>query len=133
MPVEPVVGARSGGAVADIVRAFQGGDLVRSIPQQVMGMEDIIGVIRDNIPSSANLTDEENIEDLKNSLKATKESISNNFNDLVQIVENTVKDEEIREDALNLVNNLKHEMSDFVEIAKEKVSDVLNFKSLEEE
>ena len=81
----------------------------------------------------SNLTDEENIEDLKNSLKATKESISNNFNDLVQIVENTVKDEEIREDALNLVNNLKHEMSDFVEIAKVKVSDVLNFKSLEEE
>ena len=81
----------------------------------------------------SNLTDEENIEDLKNSLKATKESISNNFNDLVQIVENTVKDEEIREDALNLVNNLKHEMSDFVEIAKVKASDVLNFKSLEEE
>jgi len=59
VPVEPVVGARSGGAVADIVRAFQGGDLVRSIPQQVMGMEDIIGVIRDNIPSAGNLTDEE--------------------------------------------------------------------------
>ena len=81
----------------------------------------------------SNLTDEENIEDLKNSLKATKESISNSFNDLLQIVENTVKDEEIREDALNLVNNLKHEMSDFVEITKEKVSDVLNFKSSEEE
>ena len=81
----------------------------------------------------SNLTDEGNIEDLKNSLKATKESISNSFNDLLQIVENTVKDEEIREDALNLVNNLKHEMSDFVEITKEKVSDVLNFKSSEEE
>tara|TARA_B100000683_G_C12376634_1_gene509452 strand:- start:81 stop:392 length:312 start_codon:yes stop_codon:yes gene_type:complete len=81
----------------------------------------------------SNITDEENIEDLKSSLKATKESISNNFNDLVQIVENTVKDEEIREDALNLVNNLKHEMSDFVEMAKEKVSDVMNFKSSEEE
>ena len=81
----------------------------------------------------SNITDEENIEDLKSSLKATKESISNNFNDLVQIVENTVKDEEIREDALNLVNNLKHEMSDFVEMAKEKVSDIMNFKSSEEE
>lgn len=81
----------------------------------------------------SNITDEENIEDLKSSLKATKESISNNFNDLVQIVENTVKDEEIREDVLNLVNNLKHEMSDFVEMAKEKVSDVMNFKSSEEE
>ena len=45
----------------------------------------------------------------------------------------TVKDEEIREDALNLVNNLKHEMSDFVEKTKEKVSDVFSFTSLEEE
>ena len=92
---------------------------------------DDISNISKKIKSS--ITDEENIEDLKNSLKATKESISNNFNDLLQIVENTVKDEEIREDAINLVNNLKHEMSDFVEIAKVKVSDVLNFKSSEEE
>ena len=92
---------------------------------------DDISNISKKIKSS--ITDEENIEDLKSSLKATKESISNNFNDLVQIVENTVKDEEIREDALNLVNNLKHEMSDFVEMAKEKVSDVMNFKSSEEE
>jgi len=53
------VGARSGGAVADIVRAFSGGDIVPSIPQQVMGGADIINVIRDNIPSTANLTDEE--------------------------------------------------------------------------
>tara|TARA_B100000676_G_C17475659_1_gene530867 strand:- start:83 stop:394 length:312 start_codon:yes stop_codon:yes gene_type:complete len=81
----------------------------------------------------SNITDEENIEDLKNSLKATKESISNNFNDLVQIVESTVKDEEIRKDALNLVNSLRHEMSDFVEMAKGKVTDVLNSKSSEEE
>ena len=92
---------------------------------------DDISNISKKIKSS--ITDEENIEDLKNSLKATKESISNNFNDLLQIVENTVKDEEIRADAISLVNNLKHEMSDFVEIAKVKVSDVLNFKSSEEE
>ena len=58
-PAEPIVGARSGGAVADIVKAFQGGDIVPSIPQQVMSMDDIISVIRDNIPSSANLTNEE--------------------------------------------------------------------------
>ena len=92
---------------------------------------DDISNISKKIKSS--ITDEENIEDLKNSLKATRESISNSFNDLAQIVENTVKDEEIREDALNLVNNLKHEMSDFVEKTKEKVSDVFSFTSLEEE
>ena len=81
----------------------------------------------------SSITDEENIEDLKNSLKATRESISNNFNDLVRIVENTVKDEEIKEDALDLVNNLKHEMSNFIDSAKDKVSKVLNLNSLEEE
>ena len=81
----------------------------------------------------SSITDEDNIEDLKNSLKATKESISNNFNDLVQIVENTVKDDEIKEDALNLVNDLKHEMSNFIDTAKDKVSEVLNLNSLEEE
>jgi len=81
----------------------------------------------------SSITDEENIEDLKKSLKSTKESISNNFNNLAKIVENTVKDEEIKEDALNLVNNLKHEMSNFIDTAKEKGSEVLNINSLEEE
>ena len=81
----------------------------------------------------SSIADEDNIEDLKNSLKATRESISNNFNDLVRIVENTVKDEEIKEDALDLVNNLKHEMSNFIDSAKEKVSEVLNLNVLEEE
>ena len=33
----------------------------------------------------SNLTNEENIEDLKTSLKATKEAISNSFSELIQI------------------------------------------------
>ena len=81
----------------------------------------------------SNMTDEENIEDLKNSLKETRESISNSFGELIQIVENTVKDDDIKEDALNLVNKLKHEMSNFVDSAKEKVSEAVNFKLSEEE
>jgi ribosome recycling factor len=81
----------------------------------------------------SNMTDEENIEDLKNSLKETRESISNSFGELIQIVENTVKDEDIKEDALNLVNKLKHEMSNFVDSAREKVSEAVNFKPSEEE
>ena len=92
---------------------------------------DDISNISKKIKSS--ITDKENIEDLKNSLKATRESISNNFNDLVRIVENTVKDEEIKEDALDLVNNLKHEMSNFIDTSRDKVSNVLNLNSLEEE
>ena len=81
----------------------------------------------------SNITDEENIEDLKNSLKETRESISNSFGELIQIVENTVKDDDIKEDALNLVNKLKHEISNFVDSAKEKVSEAVNFKLSEEE
>ena len=81
----------------------------------------------------SNMTDDENIEDLKNSLKETRESISNSFGELIQIVENTVKDDDIKEDALNLVNKLKHEMSNFVDSAREKVSEAVNFKLSEEE
>ena len=81
----------------------------------------------------SNMTAEENIEDLKNSLKETRESISNSFGELIQIVENTVKDDDIKEDALNLVNKLKHEMSNFVDSAREKVSEAVNFKLSEEE
>ena len=69
----------------------------------------------------SNITDEALTDDLKKSLKVTKESISNNFNELIQIVENTVKDDEIKEDALNLVNKLKLEMSNFLDTTKEKV------------
>tara|TARA_B100000035_G_scaffold309494_1_gene315766 strand:- start:64 stop:375 length:312 start_codon:yes stop_codon:yes gene_type:complete len=81
----------------------------------------------------SNLTNEENIEDLKTSLKATKDSISNSFSELIQIVENTVNDDEIKKDALSLVNNLKNEMSNFVDTAKEKISEVVNFSVTEEE
>ena len=81
----------------------------------------------------SNMTDEENIEDLKNSLKETRESISNSFGELIQIVENTVKDDDIKEDALNLVNKLKHEMSNFVDSARETVSEAVSFKLSEEE
>ena len=81
----------------------------------------------------SSITDEENLEDLKNSLKSTKDSISNSFNELIQIVENTVKDDEIKQDALNLVNKLKNEMSNVVDTAKEKITEVINIKESEEE
>ena len=50
---------RRGGAVADIVKYFQGGDLVPTISQQVMTMPEIISIIRDNVPSAGPLSDEE--------------------------------------------------------------------------
>ena len=81
---------------------------------------DDISNISKKIKSS--ISNEENIEDLKNSLKATKESISNNFNDLAQIVENTVKDEEIKEEAKELINNITEELSLFFKQTNEKIS-----------
>jgi hypothetical protein len=81
----------------------------------------------------SNITDEALTDDLKKSLKVTKESISNNFNELFHIVENTVKDDEIKKEALNLVYKLKLEMSNFIDTTKEKVSEVVNFNISEEE
>ena len=81
----------------------------------------------------SSMTDEENLEDLKNSLKNTINSISNTFNELIQIVENTVKDDEIKQDALSLVSKLKNEMSNVVDTAKGKITEVTNIKASEEE
>ena len=81
----------------------------------------------------SSITDEENLEDLKNSLKSTINSISNTFNELIQIVENTVKDDEIKQDALSLVSKLKNEMSNVVDTAKGKITEVTNIKASEEE
>ena len=81
----------------------------------------------------SSITDEENLEDLKNSLKSTKNSISNSFNELIQIVENTVKDDEIKQDSLHLISKLKNEMSNVVDNAKEKITEVTNLKASEEE
>tara|TARA_B100002019_G_C20887916_1_gene411994 strand:+ start:205 stop:513 length:309 start_codon:yes stop_codon:yes gene_type:complete len=81
----------------------------------------------------SSMTDEENLEDLKNSLKSTINSISNTFNELIQIVENTVKDDEIKQDALSLVSKLKNEMSNVVDTAKGKITEVTNIKASEEE
>tara|TARA_Y100000591_G_C21344061_1_gene456208 strand:+ start:200 stop:511 length:312 start_codon:yes stop_codon:yes gene_type:complete len=81
----------------------------------------------------SNITDEKNVDDLKNSLKAAKESIADSFSELIQIVETTVSDEEIKKDALNIVNKLKFEMSNFIETSKEKISDLVNLDTSEEE
>ena len=81
----------------------------------------------------SNISSDENIEDLKISLKVAKESISSSLNELVKILENTVKDEGIKEDALILVNNLRQEMVNVVDVGKEKISKVTDYITLEEE
>ena len=56
-------------------------------------LSDISSKIRDN------LIDDENITDLKETLNSAKNSIKNNSSNLISAIEDTVKDDEIREDA----------------------------------
>ena len=49
-----------------------------------------------------NLSSEQNIDDLKDSIKAIKENVSGTINNLIDIIENTVNDEEIKKDTLML-------------------------------
>ena len=74
-----------------------------------------------------NLSSEQNIDDLKDSIKAIKENVSGTINNLIDIIENTVNDEEIKKDTLDVVNNLRKEISNMVDSTKDKVSDVINF------
>ena len=59
----------------------------------------------------SNLTNDENLEDLKHSFKNIKNSMSESINELFQIVETTVNDEEIKKDALNVISSLKNEIA----------------------
>ena len=85
----------------------------------------------------SNISGNENIDDLKDSLKNIKENVTNTFNSLIEIVENTVNDEEVKKDTWNVVNKLRDEISNIVDSTKDKVSDVVNFndslKNSEEE
>jgi len=98
-------------------------------------MSDDIAEISKKIKS--NISGNENIDDLKDSLKIIKENVTNTFNSLIEIVENTVNDEEVKKDTLNVVNKLRDEISNIVDSTKDKVSDVVNFndslKNSEEE
>ena len=98
-------------------------------------MSDDIADISKKIKS--NISGDENIDDLKDSLINIKENVMNTFNKLAEIVENTLNDEEVKKDTLNIVNKLRDEISSIVDSTKDKVSDVVNFddslKNSEEE
>ena len=68
-----------------------------------------------------NLIDDENINDLKETMNSAKNSIKNNFSDLITAIEETVKDEEIKEDALNIVKKMRDEFSKSFENIKDKI------------
>jgi len=73
-----------------------------------------------------NLIDDENINDLKETLNSAKNSIRNNFSDLITAIEETVKDEEIKEDALSIVKRMKDEFSKSFENIKDNIPNAYN-------
>ena len=74
----------------------------------------------------SHIVEDENIDDLKESLKLIKNTIFESFSDLTNIVENTVKDEEIKKDVVSVVNKLKNEVSEAVSEAKDKISSAVD-------
>ena len=70
-----------------------------------------------------NLSNEENINDLKESLNSTKDSIKKNFSELSRAIEETVKDEDIKKDVLDVVERMKNEFYDSI---KNKIPQTLN-------
>ena len=70
-----------------------------------------------------NLSNEENINDLKESLNSTKDSIKKNFSELSRVIEETVKDEDIKKDVLDVVERMKNEFYDSI---KNKIPQTLN-------
>ncbi len=91
-------------------------------------LSDDISEISKKIKS--NLTNDENVEDLKKSLKNIKDSMSESINELFQIVEKTVHDEDIKKDALNVISGLKNEIAQTVDTAKDKVSEMINHEGI---
>lgn len=81
-------------------------------------LSDISSKIKDN------LINDENITDLKETLNSAKNSIKNNFSNLISAIEDTVKDDEIREDAINVVKKMKDEFSKSFNDIKDKIPNI---------
>ncbi len=73
-----------------------------------------------------NFVDEDNIKDLKETLNSAKISIKNNFSNLITAIEDTVKDEEIKEEALSVVIKMKDEFSKSFDTIKNKIPNNYN-------
>ena len=65
---------------------------------------------------------ENSIDDLKNSLKNSVDNTGKIFKDLVQIIESSVNDEEIRNDSKNLINNIIEELDTLTNQIREKIA-----------
>ena len=68
-----------------------------------------------------NLINDDSVNDLKETLETAKNSIKNNVSDLLAAIEDSVKDEEIKKEALIIVKKMKEEFSKSFESIKDKI------------
>lgn len=81
-------------------------------------------------------TNKDNIvDDLQSSLKATIESSNEIMKSLSELIESSIKDQEIKDDARNLITQISDELRETIKRTKIKISDTINLNdfSLEEE
>tara|TARA_B100001559_G_C16460410_1_gene603790 strand:- start:694 stop:1008 length:315 start_codon:yes stop_codon:yes gene_type:complete len=61
------------------------------------------------------------LDDLKSSFKETIESTNNIFKNISDVIENTIKDDEIKNASRELINNLYEEFENTVNISKQNL------------
>jgi len=73
------------------------------------------------------------LEDLRTSFKETIESTNNIFKNLTGVIENTIKDDEIKNASRNLINNIYDEFENTIKISKRNIIKNINSNISEEE
>ena len=86
-------------------------------------ISDISNKIKDN------LVDDENINDLKETLNSAKNSIKTNFSDLLSAIEATVQDEQIKNESLEVIKKMKNEFYNSIESIRKRIPDTKNIDS----
>ena len=90
-------------------------------------ISDISNKIKDN------LVDDENINDLKETLNSAKNSIKTNFSDLLSAIEATVQDEQIKNESLEVIKKMKNEFYNTIESIRKRIHDTKNIDTSAEE
>ena len=78
-------------------------------------------------------TEDNLLEDLKISFKETIESTNNIFKNITDVVENTIKDDEIKNASRDLINNIYDEFENTIKNSKRNIIKNINSNISEEE
>ena len=81
----------------------------------------------------SNIDDENLVDDLKDTFKATIDNTSQLISNIVKTVEASVTDEEIKKETKEIVNNINFELDYLLKKTKNKFSEVFDTSSFSEE